>query len=48
MKGYSKGNSLLILLIIILILLVIGLWFYPNLTKTIVGAAIAKIKNIIS
>ncbi|MGC9058252.1 MAG: CBS domain-containing protein [Candidatus Nanoarchaeia archaeon] len=44
-RGFAKANGLLVLLVIILLLLVIGLWFYPDITKNIVGAAIAKLKS---
>ncbi|MCX6774834.1 MAG: hypothetical protein NTY99_01945 [DPANN group archaeon] len=43
----KKGNMLLTLAVVVLVLLVIGLWFYPQLTKGMVGGAVAKAKSVI-
>lgn len=43
----KKGNTLLILAVVVLVLVAIGLWFYPSLTKGMVGNAVAKAKSII-
>jgi hypothetical protein len=43
----KKGSFLLTLIVIVLILIVVGLWFYPTITKHFVGAAVDKGTSII-
>lgn len=43
----KKGNILLTLAVVVLILVVIGLWFYPQMTKGMVGDAVAKVKSYV-
>jgi competence protein ComGC len=46
-RAFANGNALLVLVLVILLLLVLGLWFYPNLTKSMVGATVAKLKSVL-
>ncbi|MEM2873905.1 MAG: hypothetical protein QW063_00395 [Candidatus Nanoarchaeia archaeon] len=43
----KKGNALLIIAVVILILLVVGLWYYPHLTKDLVSGAVSRVRNLI-
>ena len=46
-RAFANGNALLVLVLVILLLLVLGLWFYPSLTKSMVGATVAKLKSVL-
>ena len=43
----KKGNTMLIIAVVVLVLLVVGLWFYPQMTKGMVGNAVAKAKSYV-